>query len=74
MEDPDEDGRGVGVKMGVAYSSVFFSQKLTVRHDGFLGFRNGRAGRDLEKITAATGPVPELVTFLNTFNANSAWR
>lgn len=74
MEDSDEDGRGVGVKMGVAYSSVFFSQKLTVRHDGFLGFQNGWAERDLEKLTAAACPVPELATFLNTFNANSALR
>lgn len=59
----------MGVKMGVIYSSVFFSQKLTVRHDGFLGFQNDRPGRDLEKITAVTCRVPELVTFLNTFNA-----
>lgn len=42
--------------MGVIYLSVFFSQKLTVRHDGFLGFQNDGAGRDLEKITAVTCP------------------
>lgn len=55
--------------MGVIYSSVFFSQKLTVRHDGFLGFLNDGDGRGLEKISAVTCSVPELVTFLNTFNA-----
>lgn len=64
----------MGVKMGVIYSSVFFPQKLTVRHDGFLGFLNDGDGRGLEKMSAVTCSVPELVTFLNTFNVNSAWR